>query len=76
MEGTTTEHNSSLIPSIFNICTSWWTAVICMLRSLVLGQKYAGNDFWGAEWAVAATWTHGSKSLLAVYGQREACPPH
>jgi len=39
MESTTTDHNSSLTPRTLNIFTSWWTAVICMLQSLVLGQK-------------------------------------
>jgi hypothetical protein len=35
-----------------------------------------GTDFWGAEWAVTAMWTHAGKSLVAVYGQAEACVPH
>jgi len=62
MEGTITDNNSSLTPRILNICTNWWTAVIGMLRSLVLGLKKAGTEFWGAEWAVGATWTDASKS--------------
>jgi len=40
------------------------------------GAKNAGTDLWGgAEWAVAATWTLASKSMLAVYVQGEVFPP-
>lgn len=45
-----------------------------MLRSLVLGQRNAGTDFWGADWGVATIWTLAGKSLVAVYGQGETCP--
>jgi hypothetical protein len=75
MEGTNTDHNSSLTPLFLNICTSWGTAGICMLWSLVMEQNNAGTTLWGAEWAVVAIWTLASKPIFAVYVQDEVCPP-
>ena len=62
-----------LNPRILNICTSSATAVIFIVRSFMLVQINGGTDFWRSGWVLADVWTFTEKSLVAVYGQGEAC---